>query len=214
MSFLPDLPTLIAFLAAVVLITLTPGPDMLLFLSRTLGEGRRAGLAAMTGAFTGLATHTLLAAFGLSAILAASEAAFLMVKVTGAIYLAWLAWNTFRNGIMPDIQLDERRKRSGLFATYLMGLGINLLNPKIVVFFITFLPQFVSVTTPDPVASFLALGAIFVVVALPISVALILCADGVFALLKGSEKLKKAINWSFGAMMGGFAVKLLLTRAA
>lgn len=213
-TILPDMPTMLAFIAAVVVITLTPGPDMLLFLSRTMNAGRRAGLAAMAGAFTGLSVHTLLAAFGLSALLAASPTAFLAVKVAGALYLAWLAWTTLRHGILPDIALEVQSRRRSLAATWATGLAINLLNPKIVVFFITFLPQFVSHTAAAPVAQFLALGGIFILVALPISVAIILFADQAFALLRRSRTLKRAINWSFATLMGGFAVKLLLARAA
>jgi threonine/homoserine/homoserine lactone efflux protein len=212
MFYLPELPTLIAFSAAVVLITLTPGPDMLLFMSRTMQGGRMAGLMAMCGAFTGLIVHTLLAAFGLSALLAASTTAFTIIKVAGAIYLAWLAYSTFRYGVVPEIKL-EKTKKQGLINTYLTGLGINLLNPKIVVFFITFLPQFIHAGSANPRAELLSLGAIFILIALPISALLIIFADKVFAILKQSQTLKRAINWSFGTLMGAFAVKLLLVRA-
>jgi threonine/homoserine/homoserine lactone efflux protein len=142
-DWIPSLAVLAAFTPAVVLIALTPGPDMTLFLAKTLGQSRAAGLAAMSGAVTGLVVHALFAAFGLSALLAASETAFMTVKIAGAGYLLWLAFEAIRHGSAFTADHDgSRRQRLG--EIYVTGLGINLLNPKIVLFFITFLPQFVS----------------------------------------------------------------------
>lgn len=92
MSFLPDTATLFAFTLAALVLTVTPGPDMTLFMSKTLTQGRLAGLAAVLGATAGLVVHTILAAVGVSALLAASAVAFTLLKIVGAAYLIWLAY--------------------------------------------------------------------------------------------------------------------------
>ena len=98
MTFLPDIEVLLAFTAAGIVLVLTPGPDMTLFLGQTLTGGRARGIAALLGASTGLVVHTMLAAFGLSALLAASATAFGILKVVGVAYLIWLAFGALRHG--------------------------------------------------------------------------------------------------------------------
>jgi threonine/homoserine/homoserine lactone efflux protein len=144
MTGLPSVDVLAAFTAASLVLIFTPGPDMTLFLGETLRGGRARGLAAMLGVATGLLMHTMLAALGLSALLAASAAAFAAIKVAGVAYLLWLAVAALRHGTALTLDAEATNGRP-LHRAYLMGLGVNLLNPKIVMFFLTFLPQFVSV---------------------------------------------------------------------
>jgi len=208
MSFLPDLSTLLAFTAACLVLVATPGPDMTLFLGKTLGEGRAAGIAAMLGAMTGLVVHTLFAAFGLSALLAASQTGFTAVKIAGALYLCWLAVQTLRHGSALSLERKAGPRR-GLTETYLAGLGINLLNPKVVLFFVTFLPQFVSAGDPDAAGKLLFLGLFFIVVNGPICFAMILTADRFTAALRRSRRVTRAIDYAFAGIMGAFALKML-----
>ncbi len=210
-EWLPTLFVLAAFTPAVVLITLTPGPDMTLFLAKTLGQGRAAGLAAMLGAGTGLVIHALLAAFGLSALLAASESAFLAVKIAGAVYLLWLAVEAIRRGSALATE-GRALPAQPLGEVYLTGLGINLLNPKIVLFFVTFLPQFVSPADPHAAAKLLFLGLYFIAVAMPICIGLILCADGVARHMRRSPRVLRAFDYAFAGLMAAFAARLLVAR--
>ncbi len=212
-DWLPSLAVLAAFTPAVVLIAVTPGPDMTLFIGRTLGQGCAAGLAAMFGASTGLVIHALFAAFGLSALLAASETAFTIVKMAGAVYLLWLAVDAVRHGSAFAVGDGSMRPRR-LGQVWLTGLGINLLNPKIVLFFVTFLPQFVSPADPHAASKLLFLGAYFIAVAMPICVVLIVFADRVAASLRRSPKILKAFDWCFAGLMTAFAVRLLVARGA
>src|SRR5438876_1838232 len=140
MIFVPAFDVLVAFTAAALLLIVTPGPDMTLFLGQTLRAGRARGFAAMLGASTGLTIHSLLAAFGLSALLAASAAAFTIVKIAGVAYLLWLAVGAIRHGSALTLS-PEAGGRQPIGRVFLVGLGVNLLNPKIVMFFLTFLPQ-------------------------------------------------------------------------
>lgn len=213
MDFLPTLPTLAAYMLACFILTITPGPDMTLFLGKTVTQGTRAGFAAMLGASTGLIVHTMLAAFGVSALLAASAYAFNILKVVGALYLAWLAIDALRNG--SALRLEARAERpQPLASVYLTGLGINLLNPKIILFFVTFLPQFVSAADAHAQAKLVFLGFFFIVFALPWTSAMILGVGRISAALKRSPRIMRGLDWLFATVFGAFALKILFTRAA
>lgn len=213
MVFLPDLSVLVTFSVAVIALALTPGPDMTLFLSKTIVQGRLAGFAAFLGAITGLLLHTLAIALGLSALLVASATAFTVLKIVGCLYLLWLAWDAVRNGSSFAVDQTERKKET-IRSLYFKGLWINLFNPKIIVFFLTFLPQFVSVSDPYAAYKLMSLGIMFVLIATPICAALIMSADRVAALLKRSPKATRLVDWLFAAVLGGFAIKLLLVRSS
>src|SRR5690606_24971673 len=108
MAFLPETSTLLAYSLACFVLFITPGPDMSLFLARTLAGGRRAGMASMLGAMTGCCFHTLLAALGVSALLAASITAFTILKVVGALYLLWLALDAVRKGSALQVRSEAK----------------------------------------------------------------------------------------------------------
>lgn len=212
MTFIPSIEVLAAFTAASLLLILTPGPDMTLFLGETLRAGRARGMAAMLGATTGLLVHSLLAAFGLSAILAASATAFTVIKIVGAAYLVWLAVQAIRHGSALTVTLGaaEQRPLSRVFA---IGVGVNLLNPKIVMFFLTFLPQFVSVNDPEASQKLLFLGLYFLALGIPTCAALIFMAERFTAAIRRSPRVMRAIDWTFAGIMGAFAVRLLFAKS-
>jgi len=212
MDALPSPPVLAAFTAAAAVLIVTPGPDMTLFLSRALTQGRKAGFAAMLGASTGIVVHTGLAAFGLSALLAASPRAFFAVKVAGALYLVWLAVQAIRHGSALTLERRGGLNR-GFFEDWATGLGVNLLNPKIVLFFVTFLPQFVNAGDPHAAQKLAFLGIYFIALAMPSMGLMILAADRFAAALKRSRRVARAIDWLFAGVFGAFAVRILFTRA-
>jgi threonine/homoserine/homoserine lactone efflux protein len=210
MTFLPDLSTLLTYSLAATLLFITPGPDMSLSLAKTMAGGRRAGMAAMLGAMVGCAVHTLLAALGLSALLAASVTAFTVLKVAGALYLLWMAFDAVRNGSALNVK-EEGRAEISFWKTFLMGVGINLTNPKVVLFFVTFLPQFVNPADPHAADKLMFLGLYFIVLTAPMGVLMILGADKVIALLRGHPKVMRGIDYSFAGLFSVFAVKILTT---
>ncbi len=212
MSFIPDPSVIAAFTIAALVLIITPGPDMTLFMSKTLTLGQKAGVAAVLGASSGLVAHSLLAAVGLSALLAASEIAFYVIKIFGAAYLLWLAVQAIRHG--SALTLDPRKnQRESFMRVWASGFGINLLNPKIVLFFITFLPQFISVNDPDASAKLLFLGFYFVLLALPCCLAMVVFAGAISRFLRQSPKVMRVFDWIFASIMAGFALKLLNARA-
>ncbi|MHA1560305.1 MAG: LysE family translocator [Alphaproteobacteria bacterium] len=213
LRLMPDLTltplALSAFLATVVVMTLTPGPDMVLYLGKAISQSRRAGLIAFAGAASGILVHTTLAAIGLSALLAASATAFTIVKIAGAGYLLFLAYDAIRNGssfAIATVAIGEPPK-----ALYLKGLLVNLLNPKIVIFFLTLLPQFVAADDPNAAATLLYLGVAFIVIATPICVAQILAASAIARFLGRSRWAMRAVDFLFAGVMSAFAVKLALS---
>ena len=143
--FFPSPSLAAGYFVACLLLAATPGADMALFLSRTLAGGRGQGFAAQAGANAGLVVHTFAAALGLSALLAASAEAYQAVKIAGAVYLLWLAYGAIRHGTALKLEGGPGGRSRGAF---LNGLLINLTNPKIVLFFVTFLPQFIDARDP------------------------------------------------------------------
>jgi threonine/homoserine/homoserine lactone efflux protein len=212
MPFLPDASVLFAYSLAAFVLFITPGPDMSLFLAKTVAGGRRAGIAAMTGASLGNVVHSVLAAFGLSALIAASPTLFLALKVVGAIYLLWLAIDAVRNGSSLNVRA-EQPKPVALWSTLALGLTVNLTNPKVVLFYLTFLPQFVDAHDPHAAGKLLFLGIYFVVLAYPLGVLMILGAERVVAGLKSRPRLLRAIDWLFAGVFGAFAVRILATQS-
>ena len=210
MTFLPDVSTLLTYSLAAALLFITPGPDMSLFLAKTMAGGRKAGMASMLGAMAGCAVHTLLAALGLSALLAASVTAFTVLKVVGALYLLWMAFDAVRNGSALNVK-EEGRAEVSFWKTFFMGVGINLTNPKVVLFFVTFLPQFVNPADPHAADKLMFLGLYFIALTAPMGVLMILGADKVIALLRGHPKVMRGIDYSFAGLFSVFAVKILTT---
>ena len=211
-SFVPDAATLAQFAVATFVLAVTPGPDMTLFVGRALSEGRAAGFACMAGAMSGIVLHTALVALGLSALIVASPQAFLMLKTAGAGYLVWLAWQAIRHGAAFSPETAKRAPRS-LARNWATGLGINLLNPKIILFFMTFLPQFVSAHDPHAPGKLFFLGVTFIVLSLPLTAAMVVAADRVAGLLKRSPEVTRAIDYLFAGVFSAFALKILTTQA-
>jgi threonine/homoserine/homoserine lactone efflux protein len=212
MEFLPDSATLIKYSIASVILFITPGPDMSLFLARTMNNGRAAGIASVMGANVGCLVHTLLAALGISALVAASEIAFLALKIVGALYLLWLAYDALRNGSSLDVATAERKNISTL-NSFLTGLTVNLANPKVVLFFITFLPQFVDASDPYVTAKLAFLGVYFVLINIPLSIVMIAGAERLVSYLKTRPQVLRRIDYSFAGVFAFFAVSIALTKA-
>jgi threonine/homoserine/homoserine lactone efflux protein len=212
MTFIPDTSVILQFALATIMITLTPGPDMTLFVGRALSSGRAAGFACFFGATTGILVHTSLVALGLSALIVAAPAAFFALKIAGAGYLLWLAFNALRHGSAFSPSSAKGPERT-LFNHWATGLGINLLNPKIVIFFMTFLPQFVSAGDPSASGKLFFLGLLFISIAIPMTIPMIVAADSFAGLLKKSPKVTRIIDYLFAGIFSAFAIKILLTNA-
>lgn len=212
MDFIPSLPTILAFSVAIFLLAITPGPDMTLWISRSLRDGRATGLMTLAGTSFGISIHTMLVAFGISALIVASPTAFTLLKTGGAGYLLWLAIQAVRHGSNFVVRADGARQSSPSKA-FLNGLWVNLLNPKVIIFFMTFLPQFVSANDPHVTGKLLFLGIWSIFLSLPIGLAIIFMADVLSSWLQANRKVLRAIDYAFAGVFSIFAVKILFTQA-
>jgi threonine/homoserine/homoserine lactone efflux protein len=153
---------LLLFVASGVLLNITPGPDMLYVVARSTAQGARAGAAAAFGIAAGCAVHIMAAAFGLSAVIAASATAFTVLKVLGAIYLVYVGLSLiFGSRTSPTAKASATFAPARLRTIFVQGFLTNALNPKVALFFLALLPQFIDADAPSKPLGFLFLGAIF-----------------------------------------------------
>ncbi len=140
-----------------------PGPDTLFIMSKSASQGWKAGVAASLGICSGVYVHVFAAAFGLSALLATSAAAFVVVKLVGAAYLMYLGWMTLRQKVVvaSEAKVQTVQTKQPLFIIYRQGFLTNALNPKVALFFLAFVPQFISVDSINTVLAFILLGTVF-----------------------------------------------------
>jgi threonine/homoserine/homoserine lactone efflux protein len=199
------------YLVACLLLAATPGADMALFLSRTLAGGRGQGFAAQAGANAGLLVHSSAAALGLSALLAASAGAYQAVKVAGALYLLWLAFSALRQG--TALKLKSGNGAGGLRGAFLNGFVINIANPKIVLFFVTFLPQFIDARDPHASAKLFMLGLGFIAITTVVNAVVILVAGRFVAAARANPRALRWFDYGFAALMSAFALRLAWGRA-
>ncbi|HEV7415176.1 MAG TPA: LysE family translocator [Tianweitania sediminis] len=212
MTFLHELSIFLQFALATLVIAVTPGPDMTLFVGRALSNGRAAGFACMFGAMCGIVIHTSLVALGLSALIVASPEAFFALKIGGAGYLVFLAVQAIRKGSAFSPDTTKRKPRS-LLSNWATGLSINLLNPKIILFFMTFLPQFVSASDPHAPGKLFFLGLMFIPLSLPVTIPMVIAADRFAGLLKKSPRVTRIVDYLFAGIFSAFALKILSAQA-
>jgi threonine/homoserine/homoserine lactone efflux protein len=203
-----DLPL---FAATVLIVNATPGVDMALAVASTLRGGWRQGVAAALGIMAGCVLHTLAAAFGLAALLATSAEAFTVVKLVGAAYLLYVAWGMAKAGLKLAAATAEVAAPPSLWRTARQGFFTNALNPKVALFFLALLPQFIAADAPDKTQAFLFLGAWFIVQGLLFMLALV-------ALVTPLRRAKPRPWVGRGLHLGGaglftaLAAKLALTK--
>ncbi|AAK88391.2 threonine transporter RhtB [Agrobacterium tumefaciens] len=213
MDFVPSLPTLIAFTIAILLLAVTPGPDMTLWISRSLREGRAAGFMTLVGTNIGITVHTMLVAFGVAALIVASPTAFMILKTGGAAYLVWLAIQAIRKGSdFVMVKSTGEKAQASLKSALLNGIWVNLLNPKVIIFFMTFLPQFVSATDPHVTGKLIFLGIWSIIVALPIGIGIVVTADILSAWLQRNRKVLRGLDYTIAGVFSLFAVKIFFTQ--
>lgn len=195
------------FLSAAVLLNLSPGPDIAFILGQTLRSGRRHGFAAMFGIWSGAALHVVMAAVGLSAILATSALAFSVVKWVGAAYLIWLGIKMLLSKGDSFISSDGGGSLR-MQSVYWQGMLVSALNPKVAIFFLAFLPQFV-VQGAGPVGAQLLLhGSLIIVVAAFIEPPLVMAGSRLGAFLRKNQRVGLWMDRSLGALFVALGARL------
>ena len=209
---MPDT-NLALFVAASLAVIVAPGPDNIYVLTRGIAQGRKVALASAWGMCSGLLFHTTLAAVGLSAILARSAGALSLVKYIGAAYLVYLGMRPLlsREEFSPSVEKVFTVKLRNFF---LQGLTMNLLNPKVAVFFMAFLPQFVSPsvgTAGSAALRLVALGLVFALLSVVIFSAIALFSGVVGDRLSRNPRFATALQWSTAFVLVGLGVRLALS---
>jgi len=199
-----------AFLAAALLLNLSPGPDMAFILGHTVKSGKKAGIAAMLGIWTGAFGHVILAALGLSAIVATSATAFSLVKWVGVLYLAWLGLQALRSDGDSLLTNGNGRKESTM-VVFRQGVFIDLLNPKVATFFLAFLPQFVVHGSGPVWAQLMFHGSLVIVVAAFVEPPLILLSGRLSEKLRQSRTLRVWLDRVLGSVLIALGFKLALS---
>lgn len=202
-----SLTALAAFAAVALGMVLSPGPNMAYLVSRSICQGRVAGLISLGGVALGFVTYMLLAAFGITALLFAVPYAYDTLRLAGAAYLGWLAWSALRPGGRSPFEVralppDSPRR---LFA---MGLLTNLLNPKIAALYLSLLPQFVDADRGNVLGQTLLLGSTQIAISLTVNALIVLAAGSVAAFLAGRPFWMTAQRWLMGTVLATLAVRM------
>ncbi|QLY31640.1 LysE family translocator [Nocardia huaxiensis] len=193
-------------------LVLTPGPNMMYLVSRTVSQGRRAGMVSLLGVVAGFLVYLVAAAAGITAVFAMVPALYLTLKLAGAAYLLWLAWKTLRpGGISPfapqELPVDNTRR------LFTMGFVTNLLNPKIAVMYMALIPQFVVPAHGRVWLQSLSLGAVQIVIAVSVNALIVFSAGAVAAFLSGRPLWLRAQRAVTGGMLGAMAAMVATDRA-
>ena len=204
---MPDIASLIAFAAIALGMVLTPGPNMVYLVSRSISQGRAAGLISLGGVALGFVFYMLCAAFGITAFVMAVPYAYDGLRFLGAVYLLYLAWQALRPGgrsvfHLRDLPKDSPRR---LFA---MGFLTNLLNPKIAVMYLSLLPQFIQPSHGSVLAQSLVLGTTQIAISVSVNAVIAVAAGSVAAFLGSRPTWLRVQRWLMGTVLAGLAVRM------
>ena len=202
---------LIAFFSASLLLALVPGPDNIFVLTQSIFQGKKSGLVIMLGLCTGLIFHTLAVTFGVAVIFQTSAIAFTILKIVGAIYLLYLAWQIFN---APSEKIDNKNNSISIDykKLYYRGIIMNITNPKVSIFFLAFLPQFTNPALGTVSLQMLFLGALFIIATILIFGSIALLSGSLSKVFNKSEKSQKFLNKLASFVFLGLAIKLITTK--
>jgi len=210
----------LGFILAAILLNLTPGTDSMYIITRSVSQGQTAGFYSVLGITSGILVHTLLAALGLSVLLANSPTAFMIVKYIGASYLCYLGFkmltskhsNSIANNLSKD-QDEPRQKAIDGWQIYKQGVLTNVFNPKVALFFLAFFPQFIDASYAYGMLSFLMLGLTFATTGFIWCLCLALLASKFSKKLRENPKIESMMNKISGVVFMGLGIKLLTEKA-
>lgn len=201
----------LVFFSAALALNLAPGPDLIYILSRTIAQGRSIGIASSLGVCSGALVHVIAAALGLSAILAASATAFSVVKYVGAAYLLYLGIQSFRSaGASLDVEKSDAPAVSP-WQAFRQGMLVDILNPKVAIFFMAFLPQFVRPEIGHTSGQLLGLGTLVIFVAIVVEVIFVLAAAQITGILRNNRRFSVWLDRLLGSILISLGLRLALS---
>ena len=185
--------SLISFSIATLFLTLTPGPDNLYVISQSLTNGTKRGIATTIGLISGCIVHTTLLAFGVSAIIAASETIFYGLKIIGACYLLFLAYKVYRSN--PHVDFKNKVSKKTYLQLFKQGVIMNLVNPKILIFFLAFFPGFLWDEFQNTIYQFYVLGIVFMTISFLVFSSLAILAGYISTALNENKNISILLKW-------------------
>jgi threonine/homoserine/homoserine lactone efflux protein len=200
---------LFSFALATSILAISPGPDNIYVLVQSISNGKLFGLATVCGLITGCIVHTTLLAFGVSAVIKSNESIFLAIKVLGSLYLLYLAFKVFRSNSDLNLEAENVEKRS-LKGLFIQGFFMNVLNPKVTIFFLAFFPGFLFSDSMSTVLQFYILGAIFMIVSFIIFSAIALLASQIKTYTLNHKNSGIVFKWLQIIVFIGIAIFILL----
>jgi threonine/homoserine/homoserine lactone efflux protein len=201
---------LIAFLAAAVLLTLSPGPDIIYVLVQGMTNGKKHGIVTALGLVTGIIIHTSLVAFGISAIIKQSDNLFLMIRLLGAAYLFYLAWKVYKSDSTITVKAPAAEQKKELTSLFKRGFLMNVLNPKVAIFFLAFFPGFLWDPQGNTVYQFYVLGFLFMLQAFFIFAAVAILAGKISLYLQRHPASGQIFRWVQVVVFVGIGVFILV----
>lgn len=205
---MPEIASLIAFAFIALGMVLTPGPNMGYLISRSISQGRIAGLISLGGVALGFVFYMLCAAFGITAIVMAVPYAYDALRFGGALYLLYLAWQVLRPGGRSPFQVKDLPKDSPR-KLFLMGFLTNLLNPKIAVMYLSLLPQFISPEHASVLTQSLVLGFVQIIVSVSVNAVIAIAAGSIAVFLSRRPSWLVVQRWLMGMVLTGLAIRML-----
>lgn len=204
---MPETSNLFAFALIALGMVLTPGPNMIYLVSRSISQGRIAGLISLGGVAVGFLFYVVSAAFGITALLIAVPYAYDILRFAGALYLLWLAWEAVRPGGRSPFQVREL-PRDTPRKLFLMGLMTNLLNPKVAVMYLSLLPQFISPENGNVFGQLLVLGVTQISISLSVNAVIAITAGSIAVFLSGRPLWAVVQRWLMGTVLAGMALRM------
>lgn len=205
-----DINLIFLFSIATLILMLTPGTDMVFVISNSLSSGTKAGVASVLGVASGAYIHVILATVGVASVVAASPALYNSIVIAGALYVAWIGWSISKHkGI---ISTSNELPQRAIKKIYMQGIMTNLLNPKAIIFTLSFFPQFISVESGDVSQQMLFLGIILVIIMIAVELPLVLFAGTIRGLLSESGKLSKYIYRITGGSLIALSIYISISR--
>ena len=201
--------TLISFALATSILSLSPGPDNIFVLTQSIVNGTKYGIATVLGLMTGCLVHTSLVAFGVSAIIKENESLFFIIKLLGAGYLIFLAYKVFKSDAKIVLSNNKVKKESVL-QLFKKGFIMNVLNPKVALFFLAFFPQFLFSKTISNILQFYTLGGIFILVSFFVFGSIAVLAGSISNYLKEHSKIGMYLKWGQIIVFIFIAIMILL----
>lgn len=201
------LSTLLCFLGASMALTVAPGPDNLFVMTQGIARGRKPAIVTALGMCSGISVHTVAAAFGISAVFYSSAVAFTVVKSAGAAYLLFLAWKTVKERSAVRLASVDDRPAAALFRR---GFIMNVLNPKVAMFFLAFLPQFVTPDTPHFALRMLFLGFVFMAQAVVIFTLIGYFSGSIGAYVLARPRIARRFDWLTAGVFALLGIRLAL----